>query len=311
MVGDELREAEEDLAALRRRDEPPVLVRGLRRGDGAVDVLRAGARERADQLAVGGTGRVEGLAGGGVDPLAVDVVLERACRRRHGRQPSRASALSATFGTTRPSSPSVAFHSVNAASISDMSAPRSARRIGLPASGSTRYWYQVISHANVSTSSLFTPERGTIETSGAPERACDAFDRAAEEARVEEVGGLHERRLRVRETPQDGLRHDGLRLAVRGAEELRPARALPSRPRGECRRDGSALAHPAVVEREVLAERADVDELDTVWGESERVLPLQQRPLAHRAPAAHARLRHAHGEDPTSVTSVFHISTGW
>ncbi len=38
----------------------------------------------------------------------------------------------------------------------------------LPASGRTRYWYQVISHANVSTSSLLTPESGTIETSGAP-----------------------------------------------------------------------------------------------------------------------------------------------
>src|SRR3990170_1700935 len=74
----------------------------------------------------------------------------------------------AAFGTTRPLSSSAAFQSVNAASISEMSAPRSASRIGCPASGSTRYWYQVISQANVRTSSLFTPESGTIETSGAP-----------------------------------------------------------------------------------------------------------------------------------------------
>ena len=49
VVGDELREAEEDLAALRRRNEAPVLVRRLRGRDGAVDVLRAGAREDADR----------------------------------------------------------------------------------------------------------------------------------------------------------------------------------------------------------------------------------------------------------------------
>ena len=54
VVGEELREAEEDLAALRRRDEAPVLVGRLRGRDGAVDVGGAGAREDADQLAVGG-----------------------------------------------------------------------------------------------------------------------------------------------------------------------------------------------------------------------------------------------------------------
>ena len=86
VVGDELREAEEDLAALRCRDEAPLRERRLRGRDRAVDVVGAGAREGADQLAVGGARRVEGLAGGGVDPLAVDVVLKRACLcRRHGR----------------------------------------------------------------------------------------------------------------------------------------------------------------------------------------------------------------------------------
>ena len=48
---DELREAEEDLAALRRRHEPPVLERLLRGRDRAVDVLGAGLREDAERLA--------------------------------------------------------------------------------------------------------------------------------------------------------------------------------------------------------------------------------------------------------------------
>ena len=48
-LDEELREAEEDLAALRRRDEPPVLVRLLRGGDRAVDVVRARLREDADE----------------------------------------------------------------------------------------------------------------------------------------------------------------------------------------------------------------------------------------------------------------------
>ncbi len=74
-LDEELREAEEDLAALRRRDEPPVLVRLLRGGDRAVDVVHAGLREDPDQLAVGRARRLEGLAGGGVHPLAADEVL--------------------------------------------------------------------------------------------------------------------------------------------------------------------------------------------------------------------------------------------
>ena len=84
LVGDELREAEEDLAALRCGHEPPVRVRVLRGRDGAIDVLGARAREGADQLAVGRARRIEGLARGGVDPLAADVVLVGACLRgRH------------------------------------------------------------------------------------------------------------------------------------------------------------------------------------------------------------------------------------
>ena len=45
LLGQEIREAVEDLAALRRRHEPPLLERGLRRLDRAVDVLGVRARE--------------------------------------------------------------------------------------------------------------------------------------------------------------------------------------------------------------------------------------------------------------------------
>ena len=74
-LDEELREAVEDLAALRRRYEPPVLVRLLRRGDGAVDVVRPRLREDPDELAVGRARGLERLAGGGVHPLAADEVL--------------------------------------------------------------------------------------------------------------------------------------------------------------------------------------------------------------------------------------------
>jgi hypothetical protein len=73
---DEVREAEEDLAAPGGRDEPPLLEGGLGSGDGALDVLGPGLGEDADRVPVRRAGRLEGLAGSGLDPLAADVVLE-------------------------------------------------------------------------------------------------------------------------------------------------------------------------------------------------------------------------------------------
>ncbi len=86
VLGHELGEAEEDLATLRRGDEAPVLVRSLRSGNGAVDVLGPGTREDADEVSVGRARGLEGLPRDGVDPFAADVVLERACL---GRSPWR------------------------------------------------------------------------------------------------------------------------------------------------------------------------------------------------------------------------------
>src|SRR5919205_346240 len=77
------REAEEDLAALRRRYEAPLLVGLLRRRDRSIGVLGAGLGEDTQRLARRGTAGLEGLAARGVDPLAADEVLERRglCRR--------------------------------------------------------------------------------------------------------------------------------------------------------------------------------------------------------------------------------------
>jgi hypothetical protein len=77
LVDQELPEPEQDLAALRGRDEPPLLERRLRGGDCALDVLGARERKGADRVAVGGARRLESLARRGVDPLAGDVVLVR------------------------------------------------------------------------------------------------------------------------------------------------------------------------------------------------------------------------------------------
>ena len=49
-----------------------------------------------------------------------------------------------------------------------MSCPRSATRTGCEDSGETRYWYQEMSQANVSTISAWTPESGVIEACGSP-----------------------------------------------------------------------------------------------------------------------------------------------
>ena len=71
------REAEQDRAALRRGNEPPLLERGFRRLDGAVDVRGGRARERAERLARRRDARLEHLAGRPLEPLAADEVLAR------------------------------------------------------------------------------------------------------------------------------------------------------------------------------------------------------------------------------------------
>src|SRR2546421_286063 len=72
------------------------------------------------------------------------------------------------FGAMRPSGVRRAFQLVNIVSSSRGSWPRSARRTGWPDSGVTRYWYQEMSQATVTTTSAFTPDSGTTLALGSP-----------------------------------------------------------------------------------------------------------------------------------------------
>ena len=107
-----------------------------------------------------------------------------------------------------------------------MSWPRSATRTGCDDSGETRYWYQEMSQANVSTISALTPESGVIEACGSPSALRDAGDRAPELGRVEELGRLDERDLVVAEPAQDRLADDRLDLLLARAEQRLPERPL-------------------------------------------------------------------------------------
>ena len=150
-----------------------------------------------------------------------------------------------------------------------------------------RYWYQEMSQATVSTTSLFVPESGTIEAFGIAEALRDPRDRSPEGALVEEVGRLDHRQLGPREPAQDRLVHDaarpgGLRDSNSDAE-TRPSRLR--RRSDDHGRGRAALLQPAVVERDLLAERADVDEVLAVGRIAHRALADEQGPLADRARA--------------------------
>src|SRR6478736_7990583 len=88
-------------------------------------------------------------------------------------------------GTMRPSSPMWAFHDVYPDSSSSGSCPRPSSRTGFSESGETRYWYQEMSQATVTTTSALTPESGMTDTRGEPSdlpmpptvrRYCDALN---------------------------------------------------------------------------------------------------------------------------------------
>ena len=220
-----LAEQPDELAAARRRHVAPRLERddrardrgsrvGLARARHAGDLL-ARDRRADDEVALGDERRV--------DPEALEQVRRgRACRGRghpvslgagprplHGRElAGRAARLVEARVPLRVGG-----------STSPMSWPRSAIRTGWAASGVTRYWYQVMSHAKVSTVSALTPASGTIETFGSPRLLATPGDRAAEVGLVEEVGGLDERRARRR---RGGA----------GSARRRPARPPPRARRG-------------------------------------------------------------------------------
>src|SRR5439155_14502560 len=124
---------------------------------------------------------------------------------------------------------------------------------------------------------------------------------------------------RLRKAPKDRLRDDALlgRLAT-GAEQRREREALLPALRRDCRRDRAPLFHPAVRERDLLAERADVDEASVARRrEAGRTLPHQQSPLADGAGARLGLARDAHGaqkgtrlEPPARMAPAARITFG-
>src|SRR5262249_42541972 len=129
-----------------------------------------------------------------------------------------------------------------------------------------------------------------------PEALRDAADRAAVLRGVEAVGGLDDRELGLRETAQERLARDrGPRGAAdpEGAGQREGAPLAVGRDRRRRRR---ALLQPAVLERRVEAELADVDErVVPVRRVTRRALAQEQRPLADRAPALGGYPRDPHG----------------
>src|SRR5438874_5246290 len=113
------------------------------------------------------------------------------------------------------------------------------------------------------------------------EALSDSADRAAVGARVEEVGRLDHRSLVVREAAQDRLRGEGfLGSGAPRVEERAEAEAPPVRLVLERRRRGTAFLEPALLGRDLLAERADVDEIVALGSEAHRALAEEERSFA-------------------------------
>src|SRR3954469_5642734 len=179
-------------------------------------------------------------------------------------------------GRTRPSLASCAFHSLNVASSSSRSSPRPASRTGCAESNETRYWYHEMSHAKVIATSRLTPEKGTQLTVGSPRlfaipervrRKVDALN-SSEASTTACSSADRRRRIGSSSTGGSAGGREGWEAAGRSPPRGRPegledrgqqpaAAALGA----QRRRRRRALLDPAVLERDVLAERADVDEV--------------------------------------------------
>ena len=83
----------QDLGALGRRRQPPLVVRSLRRLDSPFNVLGPGRRKHPDQLiGVRWIAVLDNLAAAGFDPFTVDIVPEN-FRGRCSRHPSSSQRL--------------------------------------------------------------------------------------------------------------------------------------------------------------------------------------------------------------------------
>src|SRR3954452_7901395 len=122
----------------------------------------------------------------------------------------------------------------------------------------------------------------------------EALDRAPVGACIEEVGRLDDAELGLGEPAQERLRDNRRRRGdLPRSEERSEAAALPGRRNGG--RRGSALLDPPVLERELLAERADVEVVRPAVGrEAQHPLAHEEPALADRALARRRVLRHPH-----------------
>src|SRR3954447_13259561 len=129
----------------------------------------------------------------------------------------------------------------------------------------------------------------------------DAADGAPVLRGVEAVGRLDDRELGLRQAAQERLaRHRRLGGAAH-AEEAGEREAGPPAVGRDRRRRRRSLLQPAVFERRVQAELADVDErVVSVRRVARRALAHQQRPLADRATAVDADSGHTHAIEGSS-----------
>src|SRR5207249_1948319 len=124
--------------------------------------------------------------------------------------------------------------------------------------------------------------------------------------RVEDVGRLEQRDLLVRKAAKDRflLRE---RLFTVGARDAKAAAEPPTAPAVavDGRRRWRALLHPARVERGLLAEWADLDELCAIGRrEAHGTLAEEQRPLTDRARMRDRDLRDPHGASVARLRRV-------
>src|SRR3954468_18319457 len=168
-----------------------------------------------------------------------------------------------------------------------------------------------MSHATVTTTSAFTPASATMEMRGGPSdlpippivrRYCEALKTSAASTiacscsdRRRRIGSLPAgppapRLPLLGQAPQDRLARDGLLDRLRAVpEQIREQPAPTPPPLGRNGRRGRrALAHPAVLDRRLGAERTDVDIVAAaVRREPRGPLTHQQGALADGARAVH------------------------
>ena len=153
-----------------------------------------------------------------------------------------------------------------------------------PSRSRTRYWYQEMSQATVTTTSVFTPESGTTLACGLPRLlpipptvrryglALKSRPPRPSRARARRAGAGSAPARRV-------VRGGAARVEERAEAERRLRRARPS--------NVGVVGLPSLSQpcsaAMLLAERADVEEVLAVRGEARRPLADEQRPLADRA----------------------------